>query len=444
MFNIDDIEVRRLLLKGNFGLEKEMLRITEDGHLSHSPHPFSQTEPCITRDFCENQVEINTPIFKSAAEVVNNLYDHTLKVNNRLSELSPHEYLWPFSNPPYIKDEDDIPVASFHGTMQQKTRYREYLSSRYGRYKMTFSGIHFNYSFAGDLLRRNYEVETGIRVVKGEESAEYRKYESMIYLSLAEMLVMYGWVMVTLTAASPLMDTSFFETGRTGGDHFSGFASVRCSELGYWNAFAPVFDYSSIEAYANCIQQYVDDKWIAAPSELYYPIRLKPRGENSLENLRKGGINHIELRMIDLNPLRKEGIDVRDVMFAQLLLLWLASSPKLKFSTADQVMANANYKNAAHFDLNGSNIVMPNGYVGTVKQATLSVLEQMEQFYRRISSDDSLFDDSLAIINFQRNKILHPADCRYADIVRRQFSGGFVNKGLSLCANYSALAAAIR
>lgn len=438
MFNTGDIQVRRGLLSGNFGLEKEMLRITEDGYLSHSSHPFSENEPCITRDFCENQTEINTPIFKSAGEVVSDLYANTSVIIGRLRQLSPGEYLWPFSNPPYIREEEDIPVAQFHGTQQQKTRYREYLSNRYGRYKMTFSGIHFNYSFAGDLLRRNYEVETGIHMEKGKEDSRYRNYENRIYLALAEKLVMYGWIMVTLTAASPLMDSSFFETGRTGGDLFPGFASVRCSELGYWNTFAPVFDYSSIGAYPRCIQQYVDDGWIMAPSELYYPIRLKPRGENTLENLRSGGVNHIELRMIDLNPLQKEGIDVRDVKFAQLLLAWLAATPHQPFSTADQVMANANYKHAARFDLDNSKIMLPDGHVGTVRQATLYVLGLMEQFYRRISSEEIPFDEAFALIEFQRRKITQSADCRYAEIIRRQFSGGFVTKGLTLCANYLA------
>lgn len=252
----------------------------------------------------------------------------------------------------------------------------------------------------------------------------------------------YGWILVALTAASPLMDTSFFETGRTGGDQFSGFASVRCSEMGYWNAFAPVLDYSSIAAYAGCIQQYVDDGWISAPSELYYPIRLKPRGENTLDNLRNNGVNHIELRMIDLNPLQKEGIDVRDVQFAQLLLVWLTATPRQKFSSADQVMASANYKNAAHYDLDGSNIVIPDGKVYTVRQATLHVLQFMDDFYRSNNLSDGLFDDAFSVIDYQRKKIAQPSDYRYADIIRRHFSGGFVNKGLTLCAKYSALAAA--
>lgn len=77
----------------------------------------------------------------------------------------------------------------------------------------------------------------------------------------------------------------------------------------------------------NSIEKYVKNGLLKAPSELYYPIRLKPAGENNLISLRKNGINHIELRMFDLNPLTGAGIDARDVKFAQLLMVWLATMP---------------------------------------------------------------------------------------------------------------------
>ena len=77
--------------------------------------------------------------------------------------------------------------------------------------------------------------------------------------------------------------------------------------MGYWNEFAPIFDYSSVNAHADNIQKYVDRGLLKAPSELYYPIRLKPRGDNSLEALRRYGVDHIELRMFDLNPLAEVG-----------------------------------------------------------------------------------------------------------------------------------------
>lgn len=436
MLHIDKPKVRRLLLTGNFGLEKEMLRVTADGRMAHTPHPFADDEH-ITRDFCENQTEINTAVFKSADEVVGNLYDHTRRIQQRIAKQG--ELLWPFSNPPYIRDEEDIPVAQFEGGRSSKTAYRNYLSDRYGRYKMTLSGIHFNYSFSGDLLRQNYEVETGFHVKKGEETAAYRAYESRLYLDLAERLVSYGWIMTVLTAASPILDPSFFEQGKQekNGATFVGMASVRCSELGYWNAFTPELDYSSIGAYADSIQHYVDKGWIKAPSELYYPIRLKPRGANRLETLREQGVNHIELRMIDLNPLRLEGIDVRDVKFAQLLLVWLAATPRQPITSKDQMQAIANFKNAAHYDLRTVKIVMPDGEVSTAAEAALKILGSMRNFFLGIDATGKVMD----VLDYQYRKITSPEDYRYAWIVKRVFSEGFKKKGLQLCANYSALAA---
>ena len=96
--------------------------------------------------------------------------------------------------------------------------------------------------------------------------------------------------------------------------------------MGYWNEFAPVFDYSDIGSYAESIRKYVKKGLLKAPSELYYPVRLKPAGDNNLDALQKNGVNHIELRMFDLNPLAEEGLEEKDVVFAHLLMVWLAST----------------------------------------------------------------------------------------------------------------------
>ena len=61
-------------------------------------------------------------------------------------------------------------------------------------------------------------------------------------------------------------------------------------------------DYSSIAAYAARIQAYVDQGLIRQSSELYYPVRVKPRGAYGLDTLRPGNPSHIELRMFDLHP----------------------------------------------------------------------------------------------------------------------------------------------
>ena len=415
MLHATDPAVRELLLKGNFGLEKESLRITPDGFMATTPNPFTGYEH-IVRDFSENQVEINTSIQPTPEAVIAELDHYNAIVQNTLRTSEPRELLWPFSNPPYIRTERDIPIAQFEGALASKTVYREHLSDVYGRYKMAFSGIHFNYSFADELLEADFALS---------DYNSFTDYKNGLYTVLAERAVAYGWLMVAITAASPLMDSSYVEKNRLGQDLYQGLSSVRCSELGYWNFFAPILDYTSHIAYADSIQRYIDEGLIAYPSELYYPVRLKPRGENDLDTLRREGVSHIELRMLDLNPLCKCGLDTRDVFFAQLLLVWLASTPRQPFSTRDQVQALQNFKNAAHYDLKTVKIVVPNGEVYSVAHAALNVIGFMEEFFGDYS------DEVAACLEFQKQKFIDP-ETRYAWQVRHAYEGGFVQKGLAL------------
>lgn len=476
MLHLEAPEIRRCLLEGKFGLEKEGLRVRGDGTMAHTAHPFTDSSH-ITRDFSENQTEINTSAEPSAEGAVLALEAYSRQMQKVLAGLPEREYIWPFSNPPFLAGEEDIRIAQFGGALASKTEYRKYLSGRYGRYKMTFSGIHVNYSFSDELLRREY-------CLRG--TGRSRSFRDGFYLELAEKAAAYGWLLVLLTAASPVLDVSFYEqdrkdgaggglavtgrgeafaaensaeeyakkstaeesvkefaeksagksaeksAGRAARDVFSGMASVRCSELGYWNAFAPVFDYTNIQRYADGVRSYVDQGLLYSASELYYPVRLKPKGENSLEALKEGGIDHIELRMFDLNPLVPAGLEVRDVQFAQLFLVWLASLPRRVMSPLDQVLAVQNFKNAAHYDLRTVRIVMPElagEAAETAEGAALSVLLQMQDFYRQPLLRD-LPDWVDPVLEFQIDKIRRPSR-RYAVQVRERYSSSFLEKGMA-------------
>ena len=89
-----------------------------------------------------------------------------------------------------------------------------------------------------------------------------------------------------------------------------------CSELGFWNDFVPVFDYSDAPSYARSVARYVEAGLIAAPTELYYPVRVKPRGPTRLDSLVAEGVDRIELRTFDIVPFAPAGVDARDVAFA--------------------------------------------------------------------------------------------------------------------------------
>ena len=114
MLHFEDEFIKNHILDGCFGLEKESLRVLENGKFAHTKHPFPEDEH-IVKDFCENQTEINTAVHDNIGETVEELKLHSRRICEKLQKLPQKEYLWPFSNPPYIKNEKDIPVALFEG-----------------------------------------------------------------------------------------------------------------------------------------------------------------------------------------------------------------------------------------------------------------------------------------------------------------------------------------
>ena len=416
MLHIENEYIREHLLDGAFGIEMESLRILGDGTLSKTMHPFPGDKH-IVRDFSENQTEINTGVNNSIEDALKELESHTRRIHEKLKELPEPEYLWPFSNPPYLSGEKDVPIARFTGENAHKMVYREYLSDKYGRYKMTFSGSHVNFSFAENLLKADFDLQS---------EPDFTKYKNKQYLELAQKMAVYGWILVAVTAASPIVDSSFMEKGVYGKSIFTGLSSVRCSELGYWNDFPPTFDYSDIDSYVDSIEKYVKNEWLKAPSELYYPIRLKPAGENNLISLRKNGIDHIELRMFDLNPLTDIGIDARDVKFAQLLMVWLAAMPSWYVSKKDQINAVQNFKNAAHYDLKTVKIARTERKARSVAHEALKVLGWMKEFYQGLK-----MDGVQEILDFEYEKFVDP-EKRYAWQIRKEYQDNYVEKGLVL------------
>ncbi|MCI6858825.1 MAG: hypothetical protein MR867_05995 [Eubacterium sp.] len=415
MLHTENEYIRAHLLDGNFGIEKESLRVTKDGRLARTAHPFPGDKN-IVRDFSENQTEINTGVHDSLKGAMEELERHHRRICEKLNSLPEKEYLWPFSNPPYILEEKEIPIATFSGPDAFKTEYREYLSDKYGRYKMTFSGSHVNYSFSDELLMADFALQ---------EEKDFTTYKNKFYLELAKKMAVCGWILVAVTAASPVLDSSFVEKGIFGQSIFTGLSSVRCSELGYWNDFSPVFDYTDIDSYVSSVERYVNIGLLKSPSELYYPIRLKPAGENSLRSLRENGVNHIELRMFDLNPLTEVGIDERDVKFAQLLMVWLATMPDWEVSRNAQINATQNFKNAAHYDLKTVKIIWPEKKSRSVVKKALEVIDKMREFYRDFPEEIS------QVLEFEYDKFTEQKN-RYSWKIREAYQNDFVEKGMRL------------
>ena len=397
LFDLNDKNIQKHLSEAEFGIERESLRISSGGRLAQTKHPFGDHRN-IDRDFCENQVELIGDVFTTPEQLnaqLNALLDEVGAALEKNGEL-----LWPFSNPPKFESENEIPVADFQGSQRSKSLYRYYLAEKYGKKKMLFSGIHLNLSFSEALLRAGFEQSS-------EEN--FSQYKNDLYLKLSARLTQYAGLVVFLTAASPVSDTSI-------GVESNLYSSIRCSEHGYWNTFTPILDYSSLPQYILSIARYIESGDLKAASELYYPVRLKPRGANSLEALLQNGVNHLELRVLDVNPLSRSGIFVEDIRFIHLLLLYLASLPEQGFDAEAQTRAIKDIKSAAVFG---------NPEIRLRAEKALGEIESFVKIF---------LPDHLPAVRYQLDKL--SKGCSYAEIVSKRFTEGYMKKGIALAGKY--------
>lgn len=366
----------RLFYKGCFGLERETLRVDREGRLAQTPHPFGDDEH-MTRDFCENQIELITPVCHSIDEVMDELEKLDHAARKKLAEMN--ESIWLYSNPPHFENEDDIPVANFTGEHSGKRLYREQLERRYGKRLMLFSGIHFNFSFDDEYLRS----------ISGGE--DFGRFRDAFYLRLYKQISAHSWLLVLLTASSPICDASLYEDGASGAFR-TRYASIRSGERGYWNSFRPKLRFGSLDDFIASIREHVDKGMLFSASELYLPVRLKPCGVNDLSSF-KNGVSHIELRMFDLAPTEPLGVNEDDLRFAHLLMMYLSAQPDLDFTEERQEQAVIDHQNASLYSLEGVTI----GGTPILEKAS-QVIGEMEKFFE---GDEA----ALAVLGYEKTKL---------------------------------------
>lgn len=391
------------IFDGNFGLERETFRVTDDGSPAKSPHPFPDNE-YFDRDFCENQLELITPVCPSVDALTETLTRLDGELKAALKQRG--EYLWMNSNPPCFPSEDDIKIARFDGDKSFKLDYRLKLEKRYGKRLMTYSGIHFNFSFTEKYLKSIYD-----------DADDFKTFVSAFYFRISKYISRYGWLLVLLTAASPIYDLSLDSADNAGKTGFDGFGSRRSSEKGYWNKFLPYLDYTNLETYVRSIDKYIETGALISAGELYLPLRLKPRGENSLDGLLKNGVDHIELRMFDINPLSEVGIMREDLEFAHYFIIYLSGLPDFDYTPKLQEAAIKNHREAAKYDIN---TMIINDY--PARDAAAGILEDMLIYFENVPK-------AQASVKYQLEKLT--TDNRYCVRVYEQLRGGFCEKMLA-------------
>jgi len=308
--DIRNTHLEKSVFKGRFGLEKENVRVDRMGQLALTDHPkiFGNkiTNPYITTDFSESQVELITPPMATVDEA----YDMLDNLHNLVAANIGEELLWPQSTPPILPKEDLIPLAQFDGSDEGRERqaYRETLARRYGRNKQLLSGIHYNFSLDDRFLEGLYQAQGG--------TGSFKTFRDNFYLKMMRHTIKYSWLLIKLLGSSPAIHESYSAYCQACDQG----QSIRNGRCGYRNGQDMYVDLSSLTAYLQGINEIITRDHLVDAKEHYSLIRPKNKSGNH-DGLEASGIEYLELRLIDLNPLYKLGISKDDLHLIHIFLL---------------------------------------------------------------------------------------------------------------------------
>jgi len=357
LFNADS----RTFLEGRLlGLEREALRVAPDGHISQVRHPAplgsALTHPYITTDYSEALLEFITPPQPDAGAALRFLDDLHRFVYPHIGD----ELLWAASMPCILAGEASIPIAEYGDSNLglMKHVYRRGLAWRYGRIMQVIAGIHFNFSLS-DQFWATFQAQEGDR-------RTLQEFRSESYFGLIRNLQRFGWLILYLFGASPAVCKSFLDGKATTLKEFDAHTyygpyatSLRMSNVGYTNRTEKKSGvnicYNSLAEYIARLAEATATPWppyerlgvkvdgeyrqlnaniLQIENEYYASMRPKqpPEGnEKPTLTLQRRGVSYVELRSVDINPLEPLGVNIPQLQFLELFLLFclLADSPPL-------------------------------------------------------------------------------------------------------------------
>ncbi len=355
------------------GLERETLRVTSDLHLSQQPHPealgAALTHPYITTDYSEAMLEFVTPTYNNPQEALDFLAElHT----SALNALPDNEMIWSASMPAILQGDSSVPVARFGtshtGTM--KHIYRQGLGHRYGRTMQTIAGIHYNFSLGDEFWALLGETDDS-------KHLSLQAIKDSGYFAMARNFRRYAWLLSYLFGASPAMDKSFFagqaittlESLDDDTLYLPWATSLRMSDLGYtssaqaslptpYNSLdsylatlrqatsTPYSDYQKIRVKVDGEYRQLNDNLLQIDNEFYSVIRPKCvplPGEKPTDALADRGVEYLEIRNLDVNPLLPLGMDAAQARFLDIFLLSCALKESPKMTQEQYRQSNENF-----------------------------------------------------------------------------------------------------
>ncbi len=433
-------ELKGLLRYGEFGFEKESLRVI-NSKISKSRHPkalgSSLCNKYITTDFSEAQLELITPPMKTSDQSLEFLdYIHHFVSSNIQEEI-----LWPLSMPPLIESEDDIPIGKYGnsnlGTF--KHIYRNGLSERYGRSMQAISGFHFNYSLPKKIWK----------LLEHESEEDLVRIRSRKYFNMLRNISKMNWLIIYLFGASPILTKNFLKKGNysfikldKNTFYLPNATSLRMSEFGYSNLSRNKTSVSlnSLNDYANDLrlatktheeqfhafldkpESQLNSNILQIEDEYYAAARAKSNiyhYKRTSSNLLKGGVDFIELRSLDLDPFSRNGIDNETVLFLEVFLIYCFLKDSNFITEDETAVIHSNDLSVAKYGRKPNFMLTENDRKISLRDWGLKILDEMLPIAEQLDTESKKY---INMINSIKAKINDPNLTLSAKLIEKLIS----------------------
>ena len=370
---IEDNHAQHLLKNSLTGLEKESLRVNQEGHISQRPHPSqlgsALKNDWITTDYSEALLELITPPCDRGYKSLDFLQNIESFVYQKLDD----ELLWTSSMPCIISGEKEINIAEYGNSNSGRMKhvYRQGLAWRYGKMMQVIAGIHFNHSVADAFWPAFQQMDN--------DNRPPIEFSNDRYMGMTRNIQRYGWVIPYLFGCSPAICKSFLD-GNPAPDTMQSHntntyyepwgTSLRMGDIGYTNRKSSKVgikaDYSSVKSYTDSLRKAIETSYegyeeigvevdheyrqlntniLQIENEYYSTVRPKQilRGfEKPIDSLLNRGVRYVELRSVDINAFHPAGITHLQLYVLEVFMLFclLQESPLIDSDERKEIDRN--------------------------------------------------------------------------------------------------------
>ena len=366
-----------ILQTGLVGIEKESLRVGQQGLIAQTDHPPSLgaalTHAFITTDYSEALLEFVTPPLASAKLAMEFLADIHKYVYPKIVD----ECLWPASMPCRLAGEQSIRIAEY-GTSNlgiMKNVYRRGLGYRYGKFMQVIAGIHVNLSMPDTFWQPWQDML--------KDASDLQHFINQQYFSLIRNLQRVGWLVPYLFGASPAVDQSFshkdiVELMRWDAHtrYTPEATSLRLGDIGYTNhrenEIGVKACYDNLDEYVKCLIRAIETPYapyeeigikvngeyrqlnaniLQIENEYYSTVRPKQvarRREKPTHALLKRGVQYVEIRSLDINPFAPNGLSIEQLRLLEVLFIYCLLAGEQLIDRTEREEIDINEYEVAH------------------------------------------------------------------------------------------------